>query len=81
MAKDTKHWVNPSTGPCGRVGYLSKKLAKEAARKLPGRGLTAYRCEDERCVGMPWHLTEASTGERQVYRENRRRNREGDEAT
>lgn len=47
-----------STGPCGRVGYLTKKEAKAAARShRPGAKMTAYRCPDERCNGLPWHLT------------------------
>lgn len=53
--------VRASTMPCGKVGYLTRAAARKAAREIAatqGVGhLTVYRCEDERCVGLPWHLT------------------------
>lgn len=54
--------VSPSTGPCGKVGYLTKKAAKAAARAhRPGVHMRAYRCAHEECSGLPWHLTTGQT--------------------
>lgn len=56
---DAIETVAPSTMPCGKVGYLTRKAARAAASKVgrkQGARLTVYRCEDERCAGLPWHL-------------------------
>lgn len=54
-----------STGPCGRIGYLTRREAKAAARNhRHGVHMRAYRCPDERCFGLPWHLTTGQPWER-----------------
>lgn len=58
--RDKIKTVAPSTMPCGKVGYLTRKAAREDADAIGRRQrvrLIVYRCEDERCAGMPWHLT------------------------
>lgn len=58
--RDKIKTVAPSTMPCGRVGYLTRQAARKDAGKVgrkQGVRLVAYRCQDERCAGMPWHLT------------------------
>lgn len=53
--------VMPSTGPCGKVGYLTRTAARKAIKNndVPSRGATlhVYRCPHEACNGLPWHLT------------------------
>lgn len=59
--------VARSAGPCGKIGYLTKKAAKAAARNhRHGAHMRAYRCADERCAGLPWHLTTGHLWERQA---------------
>lgn len=52
--------VAASTMPCGKVGYLTRKAARKDADTIgrkQGVRLLVYRCDDERCAGLPWHLT------------------------
>jgi hypothetical protein len=60
VRRDTIKTVAASTMPCGKVGYLTRQAARKDADAIghkQGVRLIVYRCKDERCAGMPWHLT------------------------
>lgn len=47
---------------CGKIRYFTRKLARRAARRIPGPRLRAYRC------GSFWHLTSISARRIAWYR-------------